>query len=90
MMRLVQHLACCLVILGAWRMISSPRKLCTGGVNLECDSAHFHTRGVKFQQSVVKQNPTKKDGQMHLQKQQAEELMKYNYVDGLSITLGSP
>ena len=34
---------------GTWQMITSPRKLCVGGVNAGCDSAHFNTRGVSFQ-----------------------------------------
>ena len=34
---------------GTWRMITSPRKLCVGGVNAGCDSTHFNTRGVSFQ-----------------------------------------
>ena len=28
---------------GTWRMITSPTKLCVGGVNAGCDSAHFNT-----------------------------------------------
>ena len=31
---------------GAWRMITSPKKLCVGGVNGGCDSAVFNTRGL--------------------------------------------
>ena len=34
---------------GTWWMITSPIKLCVGGVNAGCDSAHFNTKGVKFQ-----------------------------------------
>ena len=27
---------------GVWRLITSPSKLCIGGVNAGCNSAHFH------------------------------------------------
>ena len=74
---------------GVWRMITSPRKLCVGGVNRGCDSAFFYTRGVKFQhicgqtKSYQKGHP---DGFAHKTSKGVDEI----YVDGISITLGSP
>ena len=74
---------------GTWRMITSPRKLCVGGVNAGCDSAHFYTRGVSFQhicgqtKSYQKGHP---DAFYHKKTKGIDEI----YVDGISITLGSP
>ena len=62
-------------------MITSPKKLCVGGVNAGCDSALFNSRGINFSISVVKPNPTKRDGQMHSDKQQAKRLMKYMLME---------
>ena len=33
---------------GTWRTITSPRRLCVGGLAAGCDSAHFSTNGVEF------------------------------------------
>ena len=65
-------------------MITSPRKLCVGGVNAGCDSAHFKTRGVTFNPSVIKLNLTRKVGQMHLYKKE-EELIKHMLMEYLSL-----
>ena len=68
-------------------MITSPRKLCVGRVNAGCDSAHFHTSGVKFQhicgqtRSYRKGTPDAFSGATGIDEA---------YVDGISITLGSP
>ena len=69
---------------GTWRMITSPKKLCVGGVNAGCDSAVFNTRGVTFQHicGQTNANPTKRNGQMHLV--QAKQLMKYMLMEYLS------
>ena len=74
---------------GTWQMITSPRKLCVGGVNAGCDSAHFNTRGVSFQhicgqtKAYQKGHPDAFDGK-------STKGIDEAYVDGLSITLGSP
>ena len=51
---------------GAWRMITSPRRLCIGGLNAGCDSAIFYTKSVCFSTSVVRQNLIRKELRMHL------------------------
>ena len=74
---------------GAWRTVTFPRKLCVGRVNAGCDSAHFNTRGVSFQhicgqtKAYQKGHPDAFDGKSTKGVDEA-------YVDGLSITLGSP
>ena len=72
---------------GTWRMITSPRKLCVGGVNAGCDSAHFNTRGVSFQH-ICGQTKAYQKGypDAFRGKTGIDEI----YVDGISITLGSP
>ena len=73
---------------GTWRMISSPRKFCVGGVNAGCDSAHFNTRGISFQhicgqtKSYQKGSPDAFLG--------GKLGINDIYVDGISITLGLP
>ena len=68
---------------GAWRMITTPKKLCVGGVNRRCDSTIFYTKGVKFQHICSQTKSYQKDGQMHLYIQQERQLMKY-------MLMGSP
>ena len=73
---------------GAWRMITSPRRLCVGGVNAGCDSAHFHTRGVSFQH-ICGQTKSYQKGTPDAFKGVTKGIDE-KYVDGISITLGSP
>ena len=69
-------------------MITSPRKLCVGGVNAGCDSAHFKTRGVSFQ-PICGQTKSYQKGWPDAFIQKRGGIDKA-YVDGISITLGSP
>ena len=71
---------------GAWRMITSPRKLCVGEVNAGCDSAHFHTRGVNFQHICGQTKAYQKGTPDAFNKKSTNKA----YVDGISITVGSP
>ena len=71
---------------GAWRMITSPKKLCVGGVNAGCDSALFHTRGVKFQHICGQTKAYQKGYPEAFSEKGIDDI----YVDGISITLGSP
>ena len=74
---------------GAWRMITSPRKLCVGGVNAGCDSAVFYTRGVKFQH-ICGQTKSYQKGTPDAFNHKSTKAINEIYVDGISITLGSP
>ena len=74
---------------GAWRMITSPRKLCVGGVNAGCDSAHFHTRGIHFQH-ICGQTKSYQKGIPDAFTGKSTKGIDEVYVDGISITLGSP
>ena len=74
---------------GAWRMITSPRKLCVGGVNAGCDSAHFHTRGTRFQH-ICGQTKSYQKGTPDAFNDKSTKGIDEIYVDGISITLGSP
>ena len=74
---------------GAWRMITSPRKLCVDGVNAGCDSAHFHTRGVSFQH-ICGQTKSYQKGTLDAFSGKSTKGIDELYVDGISITLGSP
>ena len=73
---------------GAWRMITSPRNLCVGGENAGCDSAHFNTRGVKFQHNCGQTKAYQKGHPKVFS--ESYRGIDDTYVDGISITLGSP
>ena len=72
---------------GTWRMITSPRKFCVGEENAGCDSAHFNTRGVSFQH-ICGQTISYQKGSPDAFKE--DKGINEVYVDGISITLGSP
>ena len=74
---------------GTWRMVTSPRKLCVGGVNAGCDSAHFNTRGVSFQH-ICGQTKSYQKGTPDAFNGKSTKGIDEIYVDGISITLGSP
>ena len=74
---------------GTWRMITSPQKLCVGGVNAGCDSAHFNTRGVSFQH-ICGQTKSYQKGTPDAFNGKSTKGINEIYVDGISITLGSP
>ena len=64
-------------------MITSPRKLCVGGVNAGitagCYSAHFNTRGVKFQHICGQSKSYQKGTPDALE--ETKELMKYKLME---------
>ena len=73
---------------GEWRTITSPARLCVGGVGAGCVSAQFSTNGISFEhicgyaKAYQKGHPDAfTPGGSGI-----DEL----YVDGLSITVGSP
>ena len=75
---------------GAWRKITSPRKICVGGVNAGCDSAHFHTRGVRYQHICGQTKSYQKGTPDAFNHGKSTKGIDEIYVDGISITLGSP
>ena len=74
---------------GTWRMLTSPKKLCISGVNSGCESAHFKTRGVSFQHICGRTKAYQK-GNPDAFLRGLGKGIDGTYVDGLSITLGSP
>ena len=73
---------------GTWQTITSPKTLCVGGVNAGCDSAHFNASGVSFQH-ICGQTKSYQKGWPNAFTQASKGIDEI-YVDGLSITLGSP
>ena len=69
-------------------MITSPKILCVGGVNRGCDSALFYTRGIKFQH-ICGQTKSYQKGRANAFSTTGKAIDEM-YVDGISITLGSP
>ena len=73
---------------GTWNKITTPRRLCLGSVAAECASAHFYVKGVTYEhicgqaKGYQKGNPNAFGSKL----QSIDGL----YVDGISITLGSP
>ena len=73
---------------GTWHKITSPRRLCLGSVAAECASAHFYVKGVTYEnicgqaKGYQKGNPNAFNSKL--------PSIDGRYVDGISITLGSP
>jgi len=72
---------------GAWQSITSPRRLCVGGVDAGCDSAHFSTNGVTFDHICGQTKSYQKGFPDAFSTIQS---INEPYADGISITLGSP
>ena len=72
---------------GTWHKITTPRRLCLGYV-VGCVSAHFQVMGVDYE-NVCGQAKTYQKGSpdAYLSNKQSIDGV---YVDGISITLGSP
>ena len=71
---------------GTWHMITTPRRLCLGYV-VGCASSHFYVKGVEYQHICGQAKGYQKgtlDGYKNIQS------IDGVYVDGVSITLGSP
>ena len=73
---------------GTWHMITSPRRLCIGSVAAGCASAHFYVKGVSYEHICGQAKGYQKGNPNGFQsKLQSIDGL---YVDGISITLGSP
>ena len=72
---------------GTWTKTTTPRRLCLGSVTAGCASAHFCTKGVSFEHICRQAKGYQKgttDGYL------ASQSIDGVYVDGVSISLGSP
>ena len=72
---------------GTWHKITTPRRLCLGNV-AGCASAHFYVKGVDYQHICGQVKAYQKGSpDAFTSKKQSIDAV---YVDGISITLGSP
>ena len=71
-----------------WQTITVPRRLCIGSTAAGCASAHFSTRGVIFEH-ICGQTKSYQKGTPDAFSVSVQSIDKV-YVDGISITLGSP
>ena len=73
---------------GTWRMITNPKRLCLGLSSGGCASANFHVKGVSYYNICGQAKAFQKGSPdaFHIQLSSIDG----NYVDGISITLGSP
>ena len=72
---------------GTWHLVTYPRRLCLGYVP-RCASAHFDVKGVSYEH-ICGQAKGYQKGNMnafHYKRPSVESI----YVDGISITIGSP
>ena len=73
---------------GTWNVITTPRKFCVGSVGAGCASAYFHTKGVSFEHICGQAKGYQKGNPNGYQSN--SQSVDGSYVDGISITLGSP
>ena len=72
---------------GTWQMITTPRRLCLGNV-VGCATASFYTKGVDYQH-ICGQTKGYQKGSTDAYQSKTQSI-DAAYVDGISITLGSP
>ena len=73
---------------GTWRMTTTPRRLCLGSVAAGCASAHFSVKGVSYEH-ICGQAKGYQEGSPDAYQPNPQSIDGI-YVDGISITLGSP
>ena len=76
---------------GSWHKIITPKRLCLGYV-AGCASANFHARGVSYE-NICGQAKAYQKGQtdaFNAQRNAKKPSIDDAYVDGVSITIGSP
>ena len=73
---------------GAWQTITTSRRLCIGSTAAGCASAHFSTGGVTFEH-ICGQTKSYQKGAPDAFRATSQSIDNV-YVDGISITLGSP
>ena len=72
---------------GTWRKITTPRRLCLG-YEAGCASAHFYVKGVSYEH-ICGQAKAYQKGSMNAFEHKRQGIDDI-YVDGISISLGSP
>ena len=73
---------------GTWEKVINPRKLCLGLTSAGCASAHFYAKGVSYNH-ICGQAKGYQKGSPDAFESKARSIND-NYVDGISITVGSP
>ena len=73
---------------GTWPKMTTPRRLCLGSVAAGCASAHFYMKGVKYEH-ICGQAKAYQKGNMDAFQSKIQSI-DGRYVDGISITIGSP
>ena len=72
---------------GTWHKITSPRRLCLG-YGIGCNPAQFNVKGVNYEH-ICGQAKAYQKGNVNAFQSRKQSTDDY-YVDGISITLGSP
>ena len=73
---------------GTWEMITNPKRLCLGLSSQGCASANFHVKGVSYD-NICGQAKAYQIGSPDAFQSKIQSI-DGKYVDGISITLGSP
>ena len=73
---------------GTWRKITNPKKLCLGLSTVGCASTSFHVKGVSYD-NICGQAKAYQKGSTDAFASKIQSIDGI-YVDGISITLGSP
>ena len=73
---------------GTWRKITNPKKLCLGLSTSGCATANFHVKGVSYD-NICGQAKAYQKGSTDAFETKIQSI-DGTYVDGISITLGSP
>ena len=73
---------------GTWQIITNPKRLCLGLSSKGCASANFHVKGVSYD-NICGQAKAYQKGSTDAFESNTQSIDGI-YVDGISITLGSP
>ena len=73
---------------GTWQKITNPRKLCLGLSSAGCASANFHVKGISYE-NICGQAKAYQKGSIDAFYTKIQSIDGV-YVEGISITLGSP
>ena len=73
---------------GTWHKIITPRRLCLGSVSAGCASAYFYMKGVSYEHICGQAKAYQKGNPNSFQANNPS--VDGPYVDGISITIGSP
>ena len=73
---------------GTWHKITTPRRLCLGSVAAGCSSAYFYMKGVSYEHICGQAKAYQKGNPNGFQANNPS--VDSPYVDGISITIGSP